>query len=282
MSETILAEQVPPNPAAVPPVAVPPEGGFTTPEWAKGIELEPELLGDPSLKAIKDIPTLIKSYVHAQKKMGADKVIIPTANSTQEEWDGFYAKLGMPLKAEEYAPKFPEKPVFKDDLMEKFKAEAYKNKLLPNQASAMFEFLNTYTSEQAENVQKQSQENIDTEINGLKTEWGESFDMKLRQAKMAVAEFGGEDIKTYLNETGLGNDPKLIKLFQKIGENYFKEDSFTAESKPAYSMSPDEAQSQINKIMGDGTSPYFNKNHPDHTRMVGEVNKLFQMTSGKK
>jgi len=279
MSESLMGGT--PEPSNTPPVENTPPQDFVAPEWAKGWEVEPELLQDPSLKAIKDAPSLLKSYVHAQRKMGMDKVVIPNKNSTKEEWLGFYQKLGLPSNLEEYALKTPEKPVFNEELINQFKQKAYEANLLPDQASAMLDFLNGYTAEQAAAMEQQQGNALEEAVNGLKSEWGDAFDQNLRKAKLAVLEFGGQDFQAYLNESGLGNDPQLIKAFSKIGDSFFKEDKFNAEGKPAYSMSPDEAQAKINTIMGDFNGPYFNAMHPDHKRTVDEVQKLYQMAYRK-
>lgn len=249
---------------------------FSGPEWAKGLEVEAEYLGDPSLKAIKDLPTLVKSYVHAQKKMGMDKAVLPNKNSTREEWLGLYHKLGLPADLAEYSLNTPENPVFKDEMLERFKETAFNNNVLPEQASAMLDFLNNFTSEESEKMQQSQQEKTEQAVGALREEWGEAFDQNLRKAKLAVMEFGGDELKGYLDQTGLGNDPEIIKVFSKIGDSFFKEDNFGTEGKPSYAMSPDEAQAKINNIMGDTNGPYYNSMHPDHNRMVEEVNKLYK------
>jgi hypothetical protein len=252
--------------------------GFSSPEWLNSFEgIDPEIAGDTSLKAIQDVPSLVKSYVHAQRKMGADKVVVPNGNSTNEEWLSFYHKLGLPTEFDAYNVNAPEKNVLKDDLTEAFKKTAFENRLLPDQAQAMFDFLNNHTSQEIDRMQHSQNEEREAQINGLKEEWGEAFEQNVHTAKLAVDEFGGESLKAYLNETGLGNDPNIIKVFNEIGKKYFKEDSFQGESAPAYSLSPDQAQQRINEIQGDFNGPYYNSMHPDHQRIVEEVNKLFKM-----
>ncbi len=270
-SETDVATGLPPvdgggNPAP------------SAPEWMSGFEgIDPEIAGDTSLKAIQDVPSLIKSYVHAQRKMGADKAVIPNANSTDEERAAFYHKMGLPTDFGEYQVNSPEKSVLKEDMMEAFKKTAYDQRLLPDQAQAMFDFLNTHTGTEIDRMQAAQQEELTQKINGLKDEWGEAFEQNVHTAKLAVDEFGGEDLKAYLNETGLGNDPSIIKVFNEIGKKFFAEDTFQGKSKPAYSLSSDDAQKRIGEIQGDMNGAYYNSMHPDHNRTVEEVNKLFKM-----
>jgi len=287
MSESLIGGDAAPAPGAgsTAPIegagSAPVEGQGSAPaipEWLSGFEgLDPDIAGDTSLKALSDVPTLIKSYVHAQRKMGADKVVVPNKNSTNEEWLDMYHKLGLPTEFDAYGINRPEEAAVNEDFTNAFKEAAYNNRLLPDQAQAMFDFLNNHTSEEVGRLQQGQKEEFEAKINGLKEEWGEAFEQNVHTAKLAVNEFGGEELKKYLNETGLGNDPSIIKVFNQIGKKFFQEDSFQGESKPAYSLSPDDAQKRINDVTGDMNGPYYNSMHPDHNRIVEEVNKLFQM-----
>lgn len=243
--------------------------------WLSGFNLEPDIAGDPSLKAIKDVPSLIKSYVHAQKKMGADKVILPNKNSTSEEWAQLYHKLGLPTEFGKYEVK-TEKQAMNPEFLEEFKKQAYDHKLLPEQANAIFDFVNNKVMQEQEKLDNLAKTELEESINGLKQEWGDAFDVNVNKAKVAAKEFGGEEFQKYLNESGLGNNPALIKVFAKIGESFFKEDKFK-ETSQVYSLSPDAAQEKINQITGDFSGPYYNSMHPDHGRIVDEVAKLYKI-----
>ena len=58
--------------------------------------LPDDLRDNPSLKSIQDVPGLAKSFIHAQKMVGADKIPVPTEHATKEDWDAVYSKLGRP------------------------------------------------------------------------------------------------------------------------------------------------------------------------------------------
>lgn len=253
------------------------------PDWVKGFEghdqLGDDILSNPSLKALKSPTDLLKSYVNAQKMIGADKVVLPNKNSTPEEWLQLYHKMGMPTDFEGYSLEKGEKAILNEDFYNTFKEAAFKNNLLPNQAQALFDIINNQSLQEYERQQAEQKEMREAAINGLREEWGDGFERNLQAAKVAVEEFGGDELRKYLNDTGMGNDPQLIKAFSKIGQDFLKEDTFEGESKSAYAMTPDEAQAKANEIMGDFDGPYYNSSHPDHKRIVNEVNKLFKMMS---
>ena len=258
------------------------ETGIALPQWLTGIEgVDSNLAIDPSLKAIQDVPSLIKSYVHAQRKMGADKFTVPNENSTQEEWLQTYHKLGLPTDFGEYDLAKGEEAMVDDTFFDEFRQTAFDNNIMPNQAQALYDFMNSKAKMEYKTIQDKEANKYTEEMVGLEEEWGEGFKQKVHQAKIAVHEFGGDELKSYLNESGLGNDPKLIRAFQKIGETFFKEAKHHGESAPAYSLSAGDAMEKANKIMGDFDGAYYNSMHPDHKRVVDEVNKLFQVSSTK-
>jgi len=253
------------------------------PEWLTKIEgMDEEYSGDTSLKAVPDVQTLVKNYVHAQRKMGKNRDVVPDSNSTNEEWLAHYHKLGLPTEYGEYSLERAEDTLVDDEFYDGFKEEAFKNNMLPGQAQAMLNYLQGHTREKYDSINAQTTEASETAINGLREEWGDAFDQNVYKAKAAVAEFGGDQLKTYLNESGLGNDPQLIKAFAKIGETFLKEDNFKGEGKPAYAMSPSEASQKASDMMANFDGAYHNSSHPDHKRQVDEMSKLYEiMGAGK-
>jgi len=82
-----------------------------TPPIDKQIEnwkdsLPDDLKGEKALESIQDIPGLVKSYVHAQKMIGSDKIPVPNKYATDEDWQAVYSKLGRPESPDAYEFKF--------------------------------------------------------------------------------------------------------------------------------------------------------------------------------
>ena len=48
--------------------------------------LPEELKAEKALESIQDIPGLAKSYIHAQKMIGSDKIPVPNKFATDEDW----------------------------------------------------------------------------------------------------------------------------------------------------------------------------------------------------
>ena len=95
------------------------EAPFEAPAWLKGVP--EELVKEPSVKNLPDLQSLVKSYVSAQKMIGAEKVVIPKKDATAEQWGEFYKKLGMPEQLEKYALTKDEKSKMDGSFFDAFK-----------------------------------------------------------------------------------------------------------------------------------------------------------------
>ena len=251
---------------------------FTGPEWLKGIEgVDAEVIGDPSLKAIQDVPNLIKSFVNAQKMIGADKIILPKKDAEQSEWDGIFAKLGKPQELDAYTVTNPENSALDEDFLTSFKQAAFDANLLPAQAQKLFESINANELALNESFKATAQENFDKAIGDLKSDWGDAFEDKVRLSQSAAKEFGGEEFITYLNESGLGNNPELVKIFAKIGEGISKEDDLGGgpDRRRTGSLTPEEAKQKYYDVMNNPSDAYFHPDKAGHKARLEEVNKLF-------
>lgn len=115
-------------------------------------------------------------------------------------------------------------------------------------------------------------------LHALRTEWGSQFDDRLARAKMAVRSIGGADIVEMLEETGLGNDPRVIRLFARFGESLDRERTGGADaSSPVEpsTLSPEAAERLINTILDDAKSAYYDSGSPRHRATVEHVKRLY-------
>ena len=114
--------------------------------WLTGVQNE--FANDPIMANVKDVPTLVKNYVNAQRLVGKKGVMLPDENSGEDKWNEFYTQLGRPTDAAGYALKAPEG---QEEAYQQFAEQAHKVGLLPRQAEAMLDYLTSrdeQTSEQ--------------------------------------------------------------------------------------------------------------------------------------
>lgn len=243
--------------------------------------LPADLKEEASLKLIKDVPNLARSYVNAQKMIGADKIAVPGKHATDEDWNGVYQKLGLPKEVKDYDVKFKEGMTIDKEFSEAFKGTAHKLGILPKQAQALADWFAEANGQAETKLATEFKTAQDNRINDLKKEWGQAYDQKTANARQVVEDLQSPELIKYLNDTGLTGEPNLVKVFAAL------HDKFYAESKEkggqngnggnSKVLTPKEAQSEINKIMGDMNGPYFQKDHPGHKQAVEDVRELHKL-----
>ena len=230
---------------------VAPEGsGESAPaDWKAG--LSEELQRDPSIAHIPDVETMAKSYVNAQRMVGADKIAIPGNHGTDEEWDQVYTKLGRPDAPEGYELEMNNVPDGMDanpELVGWFQQTAHKVGLTPKQAQTLADEYNVMAGQAEQSPDDAAIEAEAREQEGireLQREYGKAFDNKVIGDMMRA----------------------------KLGEDSIKA------PKSDGSITPDDAQRELAKIEAPG-GPYWDRNHPGHSAAVADALRLREFVHG--
>lgn len=254
-------------------------GEFSGPEWAKGIEgLDQDILSDPALGPIKGLDGLVKSYVHAQRKIGEKGVVIPNENSTKEEWDTFYQKVGVPLEEDKYKEnfQFSEEDKLGEEFTQGFVKKAHELRVSPKQANEIYKYFEEQATAGSERYFSELQEQRQADLDKLADEWGhEAYKVKLAKTENFLKENVGDEFLQYLGESGLGKDAKVVKALSQIVDKFTKEEDLPKGGGPTVGMTKDEMQKEINNVMTNFDDPYHKPSHPDHKRRVDEIQKYF-------
>lgn len=270
-------------PAPVPqsqPAAAPkgPENGIDAanqaaqrPEWA------PEKYWDANGNQVK-VEDLAKGYTNLEKLLGRDKVPTPLNEEDEEGWSRWYAASGRPEAPDKYDFKRPEKLpttlAYDEDLEKNFRTAAHSNGLNKKQASALYEQFVKHQIERTsawEVGQTQSKQKVESD---LRREHGAQYEGFLTSAKTAVGQYADPEFRQYLDETGLGNDPRMIRMFGRIGKEMVGEQRLVG--KPQMTASSADIQRTISEHRERYKEPLWNKEHPDHAMRVKEMNTLYQ------
>ena len=242
--------------------------------------LPEDLRSNPSLKNINDVGSLAKSYVHAQRMVGADKIPLPGSNSTDDDWIKVYDKLGRPADIKDYDVTMPE--MFDGN---GFRESIHAAGLNQKQAASVAQFIHSQSEAANEKLNAyQEQARLDTEAE-LRQEYGKTFDDKIKRAQSTAKYLLGSkgDPNHKDNILGnirladgrmLGDHPDIIRMFEAMSHEIAEDDldGVTTES----AMTPQDAQEEIDTIQADRSGPYWNKHHPEHDKMVARVNELFE------
>lgn len=262
------------------PVTQPPptETGFT---WKSN--LSPDYVNSPTMQKFPDTKdgfnNAVKSHLELEKMMGHDRVVIPKDEKDSDGWNKLAKALGVPDKAEQYGlPDVSVPETFKGLSFNKreFAEVAHSLKLTPGQTKTLWE---TYTSKAMDGYGKALQEHkkqMEQVVNQMRSEWGDSYESNVELGQMVINKFSGDKETEDYVTASLVKDPRGIKFLSKIGSQ-FAENKVGDFAHKNFSLSPDQAQAEIDQITNDPKHPYNDdKANPDvRKRAIDYVNNLY-------
>ena len=231
---------------------------------------------EKSLENFNNMEDFVKSYLHAQKMVGADKIPVPNKHSTDEDWNEVFKRLGAPGSPDDYKYDFKDQEMDSQQVQE-FNKTAHRLGLLPKQAEGLIKFYNEMNGNIAANQEEQAaqaQLNVETE---LKKEFGPQFNKRLDQAKRLAVNSLGQDFleNTYLKDgSRLGDNLQVIKAFSDLADK-LSEDPIIQGDGSSY-MTAKDIEKEITELTQEG-SAYWDKTHINHQKSVDEVLKLREM-----
>lgn len=272
-------------PAAGTPPATPPAGGAPPAStWRDG--LPDDIKSDATLAKYSDIKSLAAAHISLQRHLGADKIAVPGAHATDEDWKGVFAKLGLPGEVKDYAIKFKEGFTVKEDFVNGFRDQAHKAGVLPKQAQALADWFSDVNLKAEQDFAQERASKQEADLKALQTEWGNAFKPNLVSANRLLKEHGGEHIMKYLDETGLGNDVHIIRALAGIAKAVYGEspakgqnDGGAGEASPADARKA--AMDIINNKDNDLHAAYHDRSHPQHKTAMTRVQGFFEAAASK-
>ena len=267
---------------------VQPDAATTTPasdqqqEQVKEVDFKSlipaEYKEDKALQNFQDMKGFVKSYLHSQKLVGADKIPVPNKHATDEDWNEVYTRLGKPESPDGYKFNLPkDNNKLDDNSLKAFSEQAHKLGLLPHQADGIIKYYNELanaaevdTNSKAETSRLQAEE-------ALRKEFGPAYNNKLNAAKnLASATLGSDFLSNTVLKDGskLGDNPTVVKAFADLAGK-LSEDTIVKGDSPSY-MTVKEIDQQLDKIRQPG-SAYWDKTHPNHNAAVQEAYKLQEL-----
>jgi len=232
---------------------------------------------EKSLQNFNNMEDLLKSYLHAQKLVGADKIPVPNKHATDDDWKEVFKRLGAPEKPEDYKYNIDQ---LDQTQVAEFNKTAHQLGLLPKQAEGFIKFYNELSNNQASSLEQRAADaQLKTETD-LKKEFGPQYSKRLDQAKrLAVGTLGEEFLENTILQDGsrLGDNINIIKAFSNLADK-LSEDEIIKGDTSGY-MTAKEIEKEINELTQEG-SAYWSKTHPNHAKAVQEVLKLRELLNG--
>jgi hypothetical protein len=242
--------------------------------------LPEDLRSDSSLASIKNFDGLIKSYIHAQRMVGADKLALPGKGAPESDWDAVYEKLGRPADPSRYVMRRNEAAdggTADPEVETAFRHAAHRLGLSQKQFEGLYDWYEGLTGETEQRLGEEETERREQALAALRHDFGKAFDRKVEAARRAVRSFADAEAWGALEE-GLGNDPRLVRMFARIGER-MAEDHLEEGRGGGFLKTPAEAREEIARLQGetDFMAAYRENVHSGHRVAVERMQQLFEM-----
>jgi hypothetical protein len=243
-----------------------------------------KLKGHKSLEKFKTSEDALNGYLNLESAYGKKFEENLKEDAPPEVRARVKAALGIPASADEYEfaeiPKGQDgQPQLKMDetVVKSFKDVASKVGLSKAQVKALSEW---QVNLELARTTVDSQGRKEAETRGMETlnaDWGAAAPRNIAHVQQLVAEVGGADVAAYLNESGMTNDPRMVKFLHRVAVKLQEDNLMTPNP---VGLSTDDAATELAAIRKDAkTNGYLDRDHPDHKRIVARVHELTQLTS---
>lgn len=267
-----------PNPNPAPPA-----------EFAWKAHLAPDFANSPTLKNFPDTKegfnNAVKSHLELQKLMGNEKVPIPKGPNDTAAKAIFNKALGIPDNPQGYALPDVEVPANMKGLAfdkAKFAEIMHKHELTPTAAKGIWEAYTNMAKQGYADAVKKRQDELTQMVNGLRQEWGDAYQSKVELGQMVINKFSDDPEMADFITAVLVGDPRGAKFLAKIGDQ-FAENKIGDFKYQRHSLTPEEAQREVDSIRRDMNHPYNNEkcSEPERRRAIEYVNSLIAVTMKK-
>lgn len=252
--------------------------------------LPADFVNSPTIQKFKDdkdgFSNVIKSHLELEKMMGGEKVPIPKGDDDKEGWNRFSKAMGIPDKAEQYGLADAEVPENLKALTfdkGKFAEIVHAHKLTPGQAKGLWGAYTNMVKETYANMIKTRESEMTQVANQLRSDWGDAYDTNVELGQLVINKFSSDkDMEDYVTASILKN-PMGAKFLAKIG-NQFAENKIGDFGYKKFSLTADQAQTEIDQILRDPKHPYNDDKVATRERekAIDYVNSLYSVIARSK
>lgn len=243
-----------------------------------------DIRGEKFFQETPNLKTMFKRALDAHRMVGANTIKIPGKNATDEEKSAYLKALGVPETPDKYqvpTEGMPEGVQLPEERIKGFFEVAHAHNV-PAQAAAAI--VRWYAESTAADQQAMSQSTEDFKaksIQQLKDDpnfGGEAFDQNVRLAQNALGEFFGDEFKQYLEDTGLGNHPDMVRGMARVGRALASDEILGGGQNVNFTMTPAQAKDQWAALQRDAAfmEQLMNDHVPGHEEAVAKKRELFK------
>lgn len=175
---------------------------------------------------------------------GSDSTLLGSVDGKANQDGKGGAPEGQKAATTPIEVKFPEGSQVSEPIVSEFKEVAGKFGLTQEAAQALVDLqvkANTEAGKQADEAWDKMRTDWVTEVKSDKDIGGQKFDGNIALARRAVAQFGGDKFKQFLNDFGVGDHPEMVRFMVKIGAAMAEDSSGSTTTAPAPTVTDEEA-----------------------------------------
>ena len=236
-----------------------------------------DIKADPVFEKYKTPEDIARALVASQKFLGREKLPVPVDANDKEAHDIIYKRLGLPKDENGYVTptdlQLPKDLPVDEALIANFKKTAHGLSILPQQFAGLYKWYMNSMGDAFNKMNEDKVTNAQTVETDLRTKWGAAYPQKIALAKKVFSSYVDEKMFAEFDK-GLGNNPIVLEFLANIGVS-LSEDQLTG--KPSgLTMTPGEAQSEIDKMNADIKGPLYDNAHPQHQEYVEKRDRLYK------
>lgn len=247
-------------------------------KWYDTHEFASEDVGFMENKGWESPNQILSSYQALEKLhgAGADKLVKMPEDGDTEALTALYGRLGRPDDAAGYGTEIPEDGSVDVKFSEAFDDKAFDLGLSKSQNTDLREWQMAYATEVNEAAANELKIEQETQIEGLKKEWGTKYGEAEEVAKRAFRQFG-VDGETSTELEGMLGSAGLMRLFKNIGDQLVGDSGVHPDTaSTGYAKTRDQVAADKAELMGelagdrDRREAYLSGIGPD----IAKMNKL--------
>lgn len=213
---------------------------------------------------------MMTSFIHAQKMVGGDKILVPSKDSSQEDWQNVFSKLGLPSR-EEYKLGIEGVDETADDMTKGFVDKAHELGVLPQQAKGIVEYFNEAQKQQEQSAQQEAKDTHAQAMNNLKSEWKGTYDDNINLVNQTVDSIFTDEEKKTASEAGYFSDPLFVKMMHTIATKVADDSTLSGQSPRIGGIEGEQAMRDEYQTVMSKLSKPEHKNSPALTRRLEHV-----------
>lgn len=233
-----------------------------------------EYRAKPYMEGIKNFDDLMKQFDNAQSLIGKKPFDIPHENSSKEQWDQFYSKLGRPESPDKYEFQNPE------NLPEGFKVDPEVDNTVKNlfhEAGLSNQQAQSIRNKYMEAMAKKAEEHerqLDEQFDKLSMEvFGNRKEEALNKAQAMISQYLPESMHGAWQNLDSNSLVVLASVLDGVARDYGTEDSLDGSSQ-MNAMSDEQRRSERQALLNHPAMK--DELHRDHEKIKQRYNELWK------